>query len=241
VLERTVRRMEKHLRRRGLLVEEHGTDPDAEGGGDPESNRRVRRLGPGASCRPAVAARPSAPRVPRPLLRQAAVRLARWGHLACRHARGCARPRGTRGALALCAASSSGTGARGSSPRRLGAHHAQEAVRRRDGRGRHGPAVPALPLGDERPPTALAHREIRGSARGGELVEIAHRSEASPADPGERGAADATARRRIPPVGAASGAYIRGGRPRLSQVPRGARDCSPWSPTPRVSPATSRP
>jgi Transposase zinc-binding domain/Putative transposase len=38
VLERTVRRMEKHLRRRGLLVEDDGTDPDAEGGGDPESN-----------------------------------------------------------------------------------------------------------------------------------------------------------------------------------------------------------
>jgi hypothetical protein len=91
-------------------------------------------------------------RVPRPLLRQAAVRLARSVHLACRHARGCARPRGRRGALALCAASTRGTGARGSSPRRLGAHHAQEGVRRRDGRGRHGPAVPALPLGDERPP-----------------------------------------------------------------------------------------
>jgi hypothetical protein len=30
--------MEKHLRRRGLLVEDHSTDPDAEGGGDPESN-----------------------------------------------------------------------------------------------------------------------------------------------------------------------------------------------------------
>jgi Putative transposase len=38
VLERTVRRKEKHLRRRGLLVEEHGSDPDAEGGGDLESN-----------------------------------------------------------------------------------------------------------------------------------------------------------------------------------------------------------
>ena len=39
VLERAVRRMEKHLRRRGLLlVEDDGTDPGAEGEGDPESN-----------------------------------------------------------------------------------------------------------------------------------------------------------------------------------------------------------
>jgi hypothetical protein len=38
VLERAVRRMEKQLRRRGLLVEESGADPGAEGDADPESN-----------------------------------------------------------------------------------------------------------------------------------------------------------------------------------------------------------
>jgi hypothetical protein len=38
VLERAVRRMEKHLRRRGLLVGESGADPGAEGDADPESN-----------------------------------------------------------------------------------------------------------------------------------------------------------------------------------------------------------
>jgi hypothetical protein len=38
VLERAVRRMEKHLRRRGLLVEEDGADPDGEGDADRESN-----------------------------------------------------------------------------------------------------------------------------------------------------------------------------------------------------------
>jgi hypothetical protein len=43
VLERAVRRMERHLRRRGLLVEDDGTDADAESGGDPESNLAARR------------------------------------------------------------------------------------------------------------------------------------------------------------------------------------------------------
>jgi hypothetical protein len=43
VLERAVRRMEKHLRRRGRLVEDDGTDADAESGGDPESNLAARR------------------------------------------------------------------------------------------------------------------------------------------------------------------------------------------------------
>jgi hypothetical protein len=38
VLERAVRRMEKQLRRRGLLVDESGADPGAEGDADPESN-----------------------------------------------------------------------------------------------------------------------------------------------------------------------------------------------------------
>jgi len=38
VLERTVRRMEKHLRRRGLLIDDSGADPSAEGDADPESN-----------------------------------------------------------------------------------------------------------------------------------------------------------------------------------------------------------
>ena len=38
VLERAVRRIEKHLRRRGLLVDDDGTDPAVEGGADPEAN-----------------------------------------------------------------------------------------------------------------------------------------------------------------------------------------------------------
>jgi hypothetical protein len=38
VLERTVRRIEKHLCRHGLLVDDDGVLPDAEGDADPESN-----------------------------------------------------------------------------------------------------------------------------------------------------------------------------------------------------------
>jgi hypothetical protein len=38
VLERAVRRMEKHLRRRGLLVNDDGTNPGSESGADPEAN-----------------------------------------------------------------------------------------------------------------------------------------------------------------------------------------------------------
>ena len=41
MLERVVRRIEKHLRRRGLLVDESGADPGAEGDADPESNLAV--------------------------------------------------------------------------------------------------------------------------------------------------------------------------------------------------------
>ncbi len=53
VLERTVRRMERHLRRRGLLgIDEDGADPDVPG--DPESHlaasrSRARRPPPGRS------------------------------------------------------------------------------------------------------------------------------------------------------------------------------------------------
>ena len=38
VLERVVRRMQKHLRRRGLLLEDEGAEGSPEAGGDPEAN-----------------------------------------------------------------------------------------------------------------------------------------------------------------------------------------------------------
>jgi len=133
--------MEKHLRRRSLLLEDDGADSGAEGDADPEratSPRppsRARRRPPGRSgC---VGLSLSNPRA---RVRQAALRLARWVHVA-RHARGRARPGGARGALALRAASAGRAGARGSSPWRVGAHHAEEGVcRRASPRRRSAPA-----------------------------------------------------------------------------------------------------
>jgi TolB-like protein len=48
------------------------------------------------------------------------------------------------------------------------AHHAQEALRRRDARGRHGPLVAVVPPGHERPPTSLPYRPLLRRARGRE-------------------------------------------------------------------------
>ena len=67
------------------------------------------------------------------------------------------------------------------------------------------------------PPPAFAHREVRGRARGGEPVEVASRAaSANGADPGQRRAREAAKGRRIPPLGRAPRAYLRRGRSRLS-------------------------
>jgi hypothetical protein len=86
VLERVVRRIEKHLRRRGLLRIEEGEPSDE---GDPEGNlARLGRLGPGAAGRAAMAEQPGAAGAARTRLRQATVCVARWVHVACGDARG---------------------------------------------------------------------------------------------------------------------------------------------------------
>jgi hypothetical protein len=72
VLERAVRRMEKHLRRRGLLVDESGAD-GAEDDADPESNLAASAVSGRSSDVPAVPAgnrggetpRQASPRRPR--------------------------------------------------------------------------------------------------------------------------------------------------------------------------------
>ena len=67
-----------------------------------------------------------------------------------------------------------------------------------------------LPAGHERAPTAFAHREVRGRARGGEPVEVAYRpASANGADPGQRQAREAATGRRIPPLGRAPRPYLR--------------------------------
>ena len=114
--------------------------------------------------------RPSTPRAARARLRQAAVRLARWVHLARSHAGGRAQPGGARGTPALRAASTGRPGARGTAPRRSGANHTEEGLRRRDDRGRHGPAVAVVPVGHQRAPAASAHHALRGRAGPGEPV-----------------------------------------------------------------------
>ena len=75
VLERAVRRMEKHLRRRSLLLEDDGADSGAEGDADPESNLAAScGLGPGGARRAPVDAWARASRTPRARVRQGPVR-----------------------------------------------------------------------------------------------------------------------------------------------------------------------
>ncbi len=95
------------------------------------------------------------------------------------HSCGGARPGGARGAAALRAAPADRPGAPRAASRRPGAHHPEEGVHRRDGRGGHGPAVAAVPPGHQRASAALAHRALRGRARGGQPVEAPHRAEAA--------------------------------------------------------------
>ena len=177
VLFRAVRRIDKHLRRRGLVrIDDDVTDEGAEG--DPESN--LARSAVSGQAPAAVAARPSAARAARARVRQAALRHAGRVHVARRHPCWRARPGGPRGAFALRAAAAGRAGASASPPRRPGAHHLEEGVCRRNGRRRHGPAVAAVPAGDQRAPTAVPYREVRGCPRAGEQVESAHRAEAAP-------------------------------------------------------------
>jgi hypothetical protein len=105
---------------------------------------------------------------------------------------------------------------------RPGAHHPEEGVHRRDGRGGHGPAFAVVPPGHQRASATLPYRALHGRARGGQPMEAPHRAEAAHRGAGrsERRARPNGAGRRIPPVGGALGAHLRRGRPRLPQVPR---------------------
>src|SRR5262249_29531840 len=129
VLERVVRRIERHLRRRGLLpVEQEGADPIGEG--DPEGKLAASAVsGPDATGRTAVAGPPFPAGGAAARLRQACVRLARRLHLARGHARGRARPQGSRSAAALRAASPPRAGARRAAQGWPGSCHAQEGLR----------------------------------------------------------------------------------------------------------------
>ncbi len=149
---------------------------EADGEGDPEGNLAASAVsGQAPPAGPQWVSR-LAPFEPHALaararLRQAAVRVARWVHVARGDASGRSRPGGAGGAAALRAATTCRAGARGAACGRSGAHHAEEGLHRRDDRGRHGPAVSAVPAGHQRAATAVPHREVRGSAGPGEPVE----------------------------------------------------------------------
>jgi hypothetical protein len=150
VLERLVRRMEWHLR--GLLQTfEDETEPDGEG--DPEGNLAA-SAGSGQTppAGPRWVSRLCAPRAACAGLRQATVGVARWVHLARGDAGGRSPPGRPGGVAPLRATSSGRAGAGGAAPRRAGAHRAKECLRRRDDRGRHGPAVAAVSAGHRRAP-----------------------------------------------------------------------------------------
>ena len=99
VLERTVRRFERHLRRRGLLrLDEDDADPDLPG--DPENNLAASAVSgqtpPGGA---AVGEGPGSARATAARLRQAAVRFAVWVHVARGDSCRSAGLGGARGAL----------------------------------------------------------------------------------------------------------------------------------------------
>jgi hypothetical protein len=80
---------------------------------------------------------------------------------------------GAGGSAALRAAPADRPGAPTAASGRAGAHHLEEGVLGRDGGGRHGSAVVAVPAGHERAATTVAHRALRRRARGREPVESA--------------------------------------------------------------------
>jgi hypothetical protein len=115
---------------------------------------------------------------------------------------GALHPAGREALLRYDATSSGRAGARGAAWRRPGAHHAEEGLRRRDDRDRHGPAVAAVPAGHQRAPTAPAHHPLRGGAGTGEPVEVASRAPSAPQAPA---ASDEPGRPDVSPADTAPG------------------------------------
>jgi hypothetical protein len=154
-----------------------------------------------------------------------AVRVARWVHTARGDAGGGSRPGGAGGAAALGSATSGRPGARGAAPRRAGAHLIEEGLHRRDHRGGHGSAVSPVPAGHRRSSTAVPRREVRGGAGPGEPVEVASGAAIAGSRRRRRQAGQAGSHRGLSPVVGTSCPNVRGGRPRLPQVP-GADEAS---------------
>ena len=219
VLERLVRRMERHLRRSGQFgtFEDEG---EADGEGDPEG-----KLAASAVCGQAPPAGPQwvsrlAPLEPQALAYDKPLCVSLDGFTLHAATRAGALDSAGREALLRYV---------------LRPPVAQERVEQRaDGRVRitlkkaytDGTiAVDMDPLSlrcrlcHPCAPTAVSHREVRGCAGPGQRVEVASRAPIARSRRPGRQAGQAGSRRGLPPVGGAFGAYLRGRCPRLPQVP----------------------
>jgi hypothetical protein len=205
VLERLVRRIERHLRRCGLLgIDTDEAEPDGEG--DPEGNLAASAVwGRTPPAGPQWVSR-LAPLEPHALAYDKPLCASLDGFTLARgDAGGRSPPGGPGGVAPLRPASSGRAGAGGAAPRWAGAHHAKESLRRRDDRGRHGPAVAAVSASHQRAATAPAHHPLRRSAGPGESVEMAPRADGTLRDTrGGPEAPPARARPLLPPLGRSS-------------------------------------
>jgi hypothetical protein len=235
-----VARIVKHLRRRGLLpaLESSAEDEGADAGGlsslaASAVSGQSAPAGPewrSLTERAAALARAGLARV-----RQAAVREPGRLYAARGHARGGDGHARARGALQVRPASGRRAGAHHAWARRSRAHHPEpqhgcigcfevpevptfrlarreEALCRRDRRGRHGSAVAALPVGGVGAASAAAYGAILRGARPGQQAALARRAEARSCAGQRRRDRDRDAEARrlsLPSVGGAAPALLR--------------------------------
>ncbi len=205
--------------RRGLLgIDEDGADPDVPG--DPESSLAASAVsGRTPPAGPQWVSR-LAPLEPHDLAYDKPLCASLDGftlHAVTRA--GASTRRAARRSCATCCARRSPRSGSSRAPT-AGAHHPEEGVHRRDDRGRHGPAVAAVPAW---PPACLRHactpcatracsrRPVRGGPRSRRCRPRRSRPRRAPS-PTER------AGRRIPPVGGTPGAHLLRGRARVPPV-----------------------
>jgi len=166
VLERSVVRIERSLRRRGLLRTFYEDD---EGGTEADPRRplrRLRRLGQAPPAGPQWVRR-LAPLEPQALAYDKQLCASPGGftlHAATRAGR--TGPRGPRGSAAYVLRAPIAQERLEQRPDGFVRHHAQEGVRWRHGVGRHGRCVIAVPAGGQCAGTALPYDPIRCRARG---------------------------------------------------------------------------
>ncbi len=186
VLERAVNRMTRHVRRRELRGEAECSRPgdDAEtedaGGLAALAASAVDGRSPPAGPEWRRKRGPMPPLVPQALAFDKPLCASLDGFTL--HAATRAGALDATGREALCKyvlPPGGGPGAHHARPRRTGPHRPEEALLRRDGRGRHGPAVSALQAGRIGAPSSSAYRSLRRGPGAGEQAAPAHRAQAS--------------------------------------------------------------